>query len=70
MNRPSDFGLTEREYRVLSLMADGLDDQEITGTLAVSALTVKSDVQAIVSKLGAASRTEAAVRALKLGLLR
>jgi DNA-binding NarL/FixJ family response regulator len=70
MNEPPDFGLTDREYRVLSLIADGMDDQEIAGALAVSSFTVESDVQAIIRKLGAGSRTEAAVRALKSGLIR
>jgi len=55
---------------VLTLIADGLADHEIASALAVSSSTVKEDVGGIVRKLGAASRTEAAVRALKSGLIR
>jgi len=51
-------------------MTEGLADQEIAGALAVSSCTVEEDVRAILRKLGTASRLEAAVRALKSGLIR
>ena len=69
-SRSQDFGLTDREYRVLALLADGLADQAIGGALAISVFTVESEVRAIMRKLGAASRTEAAVRAMKSELIR
>ena len=69
-SRSHDFGLTDRECRVLALLADGLADQAIGGALAISVATVESEVRAIMRKLGAASRTEAAVRAMKSELIR
>jgi two-component system nitrate/nitrite response regulator NarL len=61
--------LTPREEDVLHLMADGLSNRAIALRLGISDHTVKFHVNAILGKLGAQSRTEAVVRATRLGLL-
>jgi DNA-binding NarL/FixJ family response regulator len=62
--------LTPREHEVLYLLALGLTNREIASKLAVSAGTVKIHVEHIIAKLGVSDRTQAAVRAVQLGLLR
>jgi NarL family two-component system response regulator LiaR len=57
--------LTEREREVLALMTKGLNNTQIAGILRVSPSTIKSHVSNILSKLGAASRTEAVTFALR-----
>lgn len=61
--------LTEREREVLNLMADGLTNRQIAARLNISTNTVNSHVRNILSKLGAANRTEAVVTARKHDLL-
>ncbi len=61
--------LTARELEVLRLLAEGLPNKTIAQRLRISEHTVKFHVNAILGKLGAASRTEAVVRATRLGLL-
>lgn len=63
------FDLTEREYEVLVLMVEGLNNTQIAGKLTVSSSTVKSHVSNILSKFGVASRTEAVTLALRQGLV-
>jgi DNA-binding CsgD family transcriptional regulator len=60
--RPNDDTLTDRERQVLSLVADGLTNKQIGERLFISAKTASVHVSAIMRKLGAASRTEAAAR--------
>jgi two-component system, NarL family, response regulator LiaR len=62
--------LTEREREVLALMVEGLNNTQIAGRLTVSSSTIKSHVSNILSKLGAASRTEAVTLALRNQLVR
>jgi NarL family two-component system response regulator LiaR len=66
-NRPRAPGqdLTKREREVLGLMIEGFGNKQIAGKLSVSPSTVKSHVSNILSKLGAASRTEAVTLALR-----
>lgn len=66
-NRPRAPGqdLTKREREVLSLMIEGFGNKQIAGKLGVSPSTIKSHVSNILSKLGAASRTEAVALALR-----
>lgn len=62
--------LTERELSVLRLLADGLRNEEIARRLFISAETVKVHVAKAMRKLGARTRTEAAVTAVRRGLIR
>ncbi len=61
--------LTPREVEVLQLLAEGLPNKLIARRLGISEHTVKFHVNALMGKLGAASRTEAVVRATRRGLV-
>jgi len=60
--------LSERELEVLRLLARGMSNQEIADALVVGEATVRSHVSAILRKLQLASRTQAALYALREGL--
>jgi DNA-binding NarL/FixJ family response regulator len=60
--------LTPREGEVLQLLAQGLTNRAIAGQLYVSVGTVKVHVERILAKLDVSDRTQAAVRAVTLGL--
>jgi len=62
--------LSERELEVLRLLVDGRDNAAIAAELFISPHTVKSHVASIVAKLGVESRLQAAVQALRRGLVR
>ena len=61
--------LTVRELEVLRLVATGQSNREIAATLVISPKTASVHVSNILGKLGAATRTEAAVKAHQLMLL-
>jgi two-component system nitrate/nitrite response regulator NarL len=61
--------LTPREAEVLRLIAEGLPNKTIAQRLGISEHTVKFHTNALMSKLGAQSRTDAVVRATRLGLI-
>ncbi len=61
--------LTPREQDVLREMTRGLTNRQIANELVVSLSTVKAHVEHIIAKLGVSDRTQAAVRAVELGLL-
>ncbi|MGH3884473.1 MAG: helix-turn-helix domain-containing protein, partial [Pseudonocardiaceae bacterium] len=61
--------LTARERQVLALLAAGRSNRRIAAELYVTLDTVKKHVGRVLDKLGAANRTEAAARALQLGLI-
>jgi len=61
--------LTSRELEVLELLAAGASNQGIASQLVVTLDTVKKHVSHVLSKLGAANRTEAVARARELGLI-
>ena len=61
--------LTQREAQVLGLVAKGLTNQEIAESLVISQKTVKVHVSSILSKLGLSDRTQAAIFAIKQGLV-
>ena len=67
--RRNPYGLTFRELTVLHLVAAGRSGKEIGAELSISPLTAQKHTSNILAKMGADSRTEAAVRALKEGLL-
>ncbi len=61
--------LTERETEVLRLLAQGQSNKEIASTLNIGEKTVKTHVSNILSKLGVPSRTQAALYAVRIGLV-
>ncbi len=60
--------LTEREFDVLRLIAQGCSNKEIAVKLSVSELTIRTHVSNILGKLHLASRTQAALYALQKGI--
>jgi DNA-binding NarL/FixJ family response regulator len=65
----ADLGLTGRELEVLRLVAAGQSNREIAASLVISPKTASVHVSNILAKLGATTRTEAAVKAHQLALL-
>ena len=66
--RPTVDPLSERELEVLRLLAQGKSNREIAEQLVITELTVRTHVSNILGKLHLASRTQAALYALKEGL--
>jgi len=62
-------GLTPREIDVLRLMADGLDTNEIAGTLAYSERTIKNIVYGLTQRLNLRNRTHAIAYAFRAGVI-
>jgi NarL family two-component system response regulator LiaR len=62
--------LSERERDVLGLLASGMSNADIAQTLFLSDGTVKNYVSIIFSKLGVADRTQAAILAIRAGLVK
>ncbi len=67
-SNPNTDHLTKRELQILTHLALGLSNKEISLTLGISLETVKEHVQNVLRKLKASDRTEAAVWALKHGV--
>jgi DNA-binding CsgD family transcriptional regulator len=63
------YGLSVRELEVLTLVARGMTNLQVARRLSISPKTVAKHVEHTLAKLGAGSRTEAAVRAIRTGLL-
>jgi DNA-binding CsgD family transcriptional regulator len=61
--------LSDRELEILKLVATGLSNKEIAQQLFISLNTVKVHVRNIFAKIGVASRTEAALYAVRIGLV-
>ena len=59
--------LTEREQEVLTMLAEGLSNKEISSRLNISTHTVKFHISSILGKLGAGSRTEAVSIGIRSG---
>jgi DNA-binding NarL/FixJ family response regulator len=66
---PSAIPLTPREIEVLCLLAQGFDNTAIAQRLVLTTRTVQNHVSAIYDKLGVSSRTEAALYAIRRGLV-
>jgi NarL family two-component system response regulator YdfI len=64
-----DDPLSAREIEVLGMLAEGHTNKLIAQALTISEHTVKFHVTSIMSKLGAASRTEAVMQGIRLGLV-
>lgn len=67
--RLAQLGISDREYEVLVLVAEGLSNQGIAERLFIAETTVKSHVSSLLSKLDARRRTEAVSRSLEEGIL-
>lgn len=65
----SEVRLSPRELDILRLVAEGQENKEIAVGLCISKQTVKNHLMAINRRLGAANRTQAAVLAIKQGLI-
>ncbi|MDY6938481.1 MAG: response regulator transcription factor [Cyanobacteriota bacterium] len=63
------YPLTERELEILELIVAGCSNAQISQQLFITIGTVKTHVRSILNKLGANDRTQAAVRALRSGLI-
>ena len=61
--------LSPRELEVLRLIAEGLSNKEIAQGLGISLSTVKTHIEELLAKLSASDRTQAAIKALRQGLL-
>ena len=65
---PTSETLTEREVEILGLIAKGMSNREMADKLVISVATVRAHVSNILGKLQLASRTQAALYALREGL--
>ena len=66
---PAARNLTKREREILALVAEGLSNRETADKLVLSPETVKSHVAAILEKLNVSDRTQAAIYAVRNGLV-
>ena len=69
LQRGNTYGLTFRELTVIHVVAEGKSDKEIGALLSISPRTANKHVQNILKKMGASSRTEVGVRAVREGLV-
>lgn len=67
--KPRGGELTERERQVVTLLAEGLSNKLIADRLGISDHTAKFHVNGVMAKLGAGTRTEAVVEAVRRGLV-
>jgi DNA-binding NarL/FixJ family response regulator len=65
----NDVSLTKQELRVLGMMAKGMDNASIASALVVSRNTVKSHVRKVLRKLDVSDRTQAAIWAIRNGMV-
>lgn len=66
---PTPNPLTKREQEILTLIASGKSNQEIAETLYIAPGTVRVHVHTILQKLEVRDRTQAAIRAIQMGLV-
>ena len=66
---PDEYDLSEREREILQLVATGASNKEIAQRLFISPNTVKVHLRNIFAKIGVASRTEATLTAMRMGLV-
>jgi serine-type D-Ala-D-Ala carboxypeptidase/endopeptidase (penicillin-binding protein 4) len=69
LSRQARYELTPRQREVLGLIVEGLDNREIAERLGISERTARAHVSAVLERLGASNRTQAAVAALQKGIL-
>lgn len=70
VRRPRPADLTDRQVEVLSLVARGLSNREVSDRLVISRRTAEHHVQDVYTKIGVSSRAAAALFAMQHGLLR
>lgn len=71
LDRPAAAALvTDREAEVLQLIADGCSTPEVAASLYISQKTVKNHLASIYQKLDARDRTQAVIRAVRLGIVK
>lgn len=71
-NEPTNFeelGISKREFEVLKLVGKGLSNQEIADQLFVSNNTIKTHTSRIFEKLEVKNRTQAILKAKKIGIM-
>ncbi len=68
-NKPDITELSKREAEVIKLIAEGLPNKQISARLNLSEKTVKNHISRIFSKLNVNARTQAAVHAIRTGLV-
>jgi DNA-binding NarL/FixJ family response regulator len=66
---PTTFALSEREFEVLNLVAQGLANADIAQKLFLTEGTVRNYTSEIFKKLGVSDRTQAAIMAIRYGLV-
>ncbi len=69
VERPKSKVLTNRQFEVLSLIAQGMSNKQIAYELGVSEATVKLHINAMLRSLGVNNRTQAVITAQKMGLI-
>ena len=69
-SQETDGPITKREEEVLQLIAQGLSTPEVGAALFISVKTVKNHLASIYAKLDSRDRTQAVVRAVKMGIIR
>ena len=67
---PAESIITKREEEVLQLIAEGLSTTEVASRLFISVKTVKNHLASVYQKLDSRDRTQAVVRAVKMGIIR
>lgn len=68
-DEPGINDLTTRELEILKLLARGMNNQQIADTLTISVNTVKTHFTSILQKLAVDDRTQAALKALRCGIV-
>lgn len=66
----NDGGISKREVEVLQLIAEGLSTPEVADKLFISVKTVKNHLASIYQKLDSRDRTQAVLRAVRMGIIR
>ena len=64
-----EYGLTKREYEVLCLIAEGMDNDEIAEKLVITISTARAHVHNILGKLYVADKHKATAKAYREGLV-
>ena len=67
---PAESIITKREEEVLQLIAEGFSTTEVATRLFISVKTVKNHLASVYQKLDSRDRTQAVVRAVKMGIIR